>query len=390
MLPEFLQNLIELITSYLPPILGAILVLIVGWLLALVIRKIVHRLMKRTEWDERLLGNTIVDTNKFIANLVYYLMMVVVLLIVLEMLGVTYVLDPIRDMLSKFLTAIPNIIQGIVIAFIGYIIAKFISNLVKVAGSVIDRLAIQVGFKETDKLIYFIQQVVFIIIFIPFIIEALDTLHLEAVTTPANIILHELMDAVPNIIGAILIITLFAIGGRFISSFLKDLLVNLGTDKLADRLQLFILGENSLSAVLSNIAFFFLVFFGVVSGVEMLGFEQLTTILYAVLSLMGKILFGLIVMVIGNTIASAVYNGLIKAEDNQYIASVARIAILGLFLAIALRTMGIANSIVELAFGLTLGSLAVTIALAYGLGGREAAGKHMARILDRFQGKDKK
>ena len=47
--------------------------------------------------------------------------------------------------------------------------------------------------------------------------------------------------------------------------------------------------------------------------------------------------------------------------------------------------MGIANSIVELAFGLTLGSLAVTVALAYGLGGREAAGKHMEKILKKFQ-----
>jgi len=37
--------------------------------------------------------------------------------------------------------------------------------------------------------------------------------------------------------------------------------------------------------------------------------------------------------------------------------------------------MGIANEIVNLAFGLTLGALAVAFALAFGLGGREAAGK---------------
>jgi len=153
MLPEFLQNLINLITGYLPPILGAIIVLIIGWLVALVIRKIVHRLMKRTEWDERLLGNTIVDTNKFIANLVYYLFMVVILLVVLEMLGVSYVLDPINNMLNKFLTYIPNIIAGLATAFIGFIIAKFVSNLVKMAGSVIDRFAITIGFKETEKLV---------------------------------------------------------------------------------------------------------------------------------------------------------------------------------------------------------------------------------------------
>ena len=52
--------------------------------------------------------------------------------------------------------------------------------------------------------------------------------------------------------------------------------------------------------------------------------------------------------------------------------------------------MGIANSIVELAFGLTLGAIAVAVALSYGLGGREAAGKHMEQILKKFQGKEKK
>ena len=47
--------------------------------------------------------------------------------------------------------------------------------------------------------------------------------------------------------------------------------------------------------------------------------------------------------------------------------------------------MGIANSIVELAFGLILGAIAVAIALSYGLGGREAAGIHMKEILNKLK-----
>ena len=386
MLPDFLENLINMISQYLPGILGAIVVFIVGWLIALIIRRIVHGLLKKTEWDERLLGNTIVDTNKFLANLVYYILMVIILLVVLEMLGVSYVLNPINNMLDEFLGYIPNILAGVAIGFIGFIIAKFVSNLVKIAGSVIDRFGTKIGFKETDKLIYFVQQVVFIIIFIPFIIEALNTLQLEAITQPANNILHELMDAVPQIIGASLLITIFIVGGRFLTTFLKDLLKNIGTDSLSKKLGLSMIGEDfSLSAALAGISFFFMVFFGVISGVEMLGLDRLATVLNTILNLAGNILFGIVVMIIGNVIATAVFNASSKDGDNKYLAGVLRIAILGLFLAIALRTMGIANSIVELAFGLTLGSLAVTIALAYGLGGREAAGKHMEKILKKFQ-----
>jgi len=47
--------------------------------------------------------------------------------------------------------------------------------------------------------------------------------------------------------------------------------------------------------------------------------------------------------------------------------------------------MGIADDIVNLAFGLTLGSIAVAFALAFGLGGREAAGKSMEDFLSRFR-----
>lgn len=388
--PDFLQTFIDNMHSSLPGVVGAIVVFVVGWLIAIVIRKIVHGLMKKTEWDERLLGNTIVDTNKFVANLVYYLFMVILLLIVLEMLGLSHVLDPIKHMLTEFLGFIPNIVAAGAIVFLGYVIALFVSNLVKMAGSFIDRLAETTGFKDTEKLIYFLQKIVFVVIFIPSIIQALNALQLDAITNPANNILHALTDAVPNIIGAVLIVVIFGVGGKFLSSFLGELLGNMGADEFGKKLQLFIVSEDhSLSKTVANIVYFFIVFFGVVTGIEMLGFDRLSEIFHTILNLLGSILFGLLVMVIGNVVATTVHSGLLKANENSHIAGIARVGIIGLFLAIALRTMGIANSIVELAFGLTLGSLAVTIALAYGLGGREAAGKHMEKILKRFQ-KDEK
>lgn len=387
--PTFLNNAIDFINNVMPKELGILAVFLIGWLFALIVKKIVYKLMIRTDWDERLLGNTIMDTNKFIANLMYYLIMLILLLIVLEMIGASYVLNPLKDMLYNMVGFIPSILLAGAILFIGYIIAKVISNLVKMAGSIIDRFADKIGFKDSNKLISFFQQIVFFIIFIPFLIQALNALKLNAITNPANNILHKMMDAIPNLIGAIVIVSLFAIGGKFLTSFLKDLLLNLGTDNLTKKLHLFILQEDqSLSKVISNVVFFFLVFFGVVSGIEMLGFTRLSDILHNMLNLTGDIIFGIIVIVIGNFIAVSVYNVISKSKENKFAAGISRVAIMGLFLAISLRTMGIANSIVELAFGLTLGSLAITVALAYGLGGREAAGKHMEKILKRFQKED--
>ena len=100
--------------------------------------------------------------------------------------------------------------------------------------------------------------------------------------------------------------------------------------------------------------------------------------------MVSKIFFGLLVLVVGNFVSKLAFSSLEKGGDS-FLASIARVAILGLFLAISLRTMGIANEIVTLAFGLTLGSVAVAVALAFGLGGREAGGRQMEYILSKFR-----
>ena len=62
-----------------------------------------------------------------------------------------------------------------------------------------------------------------------------------------------------------------------------------------------------------------------------------------------------------------------SAKHSSLLAAVARVAILAFVGAMALRQMGIADDIIVLAFGLTLGSAAVAAAIAFGMGGREEA-----------------
>lgn len=370
-------------------VIAALVILIIGWFIAKTIRKVVYKILKSTFWDEKLLGKVAegVDFNVLISKIIYYLLMIIVLMTVLETMGLTSVLDPIKAMLSEFLGFIPNLIAACLIGFVGYIIATFVSNLISVTGNFMDKVAEKAGFKDADKLVNIIKQVVFIIIFIPFLIQALNALQLNAITAPANEILNSIFGIIPNILGAAAVIAIFVIGGRFLTGFLKELLNSMGVDSLAQKIQLSsIIGEKqSLSKIISGVVFYFLVFFGIITGVEMLELNQLTEALNSILNLSGQILFGLVILVLGNFIATTIFNSLSKSDNNKFIAGIVRVAIIGLFLAISLRTMGIANSIVELAFGLTLGAVAVAIALSYGLGGREAAGDHMKSILGKFK-----
>lgn len=386
---ELLTQLQSTMGEYLPGVVGALVVLVIGWLLAGGLRRITKRVLKSTNLDEKIMGNSQsgVSSEKLIGNLVYYLAMIVVLLVVLEMLGVSQVLDPLKNMLNEFLGFFPNLIAAGIIGFVGYIIAKVASELVNLTGNAVGRLSAKAGVSSNINLTDIVKRVIFILVFIPVLIVSLDTLQLHSIADPAKAMLGDFMDAIPNILAAVVIIGAFYMGGRFITSLLKDLLHSLGADTFSAKLKLGnILGENQqLSSLLASLAFFFVMFLGVMTGVEQLGFTQLTDILNDMFVMSGQIFFGLLVMILGNFLANIASKSLSQGQDGAFMASIARFAILGLFLAISLRTMGIANDIVNMAFGLTLGAIAVAAALAFGLGGREAGGKQMEYILSRFR-----
>jgi hypothetical protein len=75
---------------------------------------------------------------------------------------------------------------------------------------------------------------------------------------------------------------------------------------------------------------------------------------------------------LSNVIAKLVGSG---TGEGSFAQTIVRYAIIALFTAIGLTFMGLADQIVMMAFGLILGSAAVATALAFGLGGRDAAGR---------------
>lgn len=376
------------ISSFLPDLLAALLILLIGWLLARGIKAIIVKLLRKTSWDERVFGRSNVgDTNVFLANIVYYLVMIIVILAVLEVLGINEALAPLGNMLNEFLLFIPNLIGAILIVFIGYLLAKFVSNLIHIGGSFLDRFVDRTGFKDTDKLVRILRKIVFIVIFIPFLIQAFNALQMDAISQPANDVLYAFTEMIGQILVAGLVLAVFIWGGKFLANFLEDLFKSMGLDNAAEKIQIHnMIGANqSLSKILANLVYFFLVFFGVITAVEILGLDRLTITLNEILEVTGQIIFGLIILALGNYISLLIYNTMTRSSNNTFIAGIIRWASLALFIAIALRTMGIANEIVELAFGLILGAIAVAVALSYGLGGREAAGEHFKDIIKKLR-----
>ena len=158
---------------------------------------------------------------------------------------------------------------------------------------------------------------------------------------------------------------------KFVSGFIGKLLAGVDVDGFARRIGLGVLigDTTSIPQVVAGLVFCFIVFSGLVTAVNILGFDDLTLLLNEMFEITLQIVFGLVVLAIGSVIAGFAYRGVRASQDSEFLASIARYTVLALFAAIALRTMGIADDIINLAFGLTLGALAVAFALSFGLGG---------------------
>lgn len=392
---DFLNNLTNSLSeqfgNLIPGVLGAILVLIIGFFVAKVIKRIAKKLLSKTQIDDNIQKslNTSIRVDEFVAKLLYYLVVLISLLIALNLLGADSVLVPLQDMIHEFIGYIPNIVAAGIIGYAGYFIAKIGSGATGFISERLEVYANKMGFDAGSvDLSKIVSQFVFIIIFIPIIILALDTLNMEAISQPASQMLTDLLEAIPMILAAGLILGLFFIVGRFITNFIADLLINMGLDKFSESLSLnSILGERSISKLVGNIIFFFIMFTGIIAAAEKLELGQVTDVLNDVFHIAGQIFFGLAILLGGLFISNIAVKTLSMNPSNKWMIPVIRFAILGIFLAFALHTMGIAESIVNLAFGLTLGAIAVAFALAFGLGGREAAGEQLKKFFDNINNK---
>jgi len=363
--------------------LAALLILIIGLFVAKFVKGIITKLISKSGVDEKL-GDSKVVISKLIGKLVYFFLMIVVFMIALEKLGMTAALEPLRGMVSKFTDFIPNIIGAGLVGYIGYMLANVVSELVALSGDTIQKFAPKLKLPENLNLVKILKQVVFILIFIPLLIAALNILNIETISKPATEMLNGFFAAIPKILVAALILIVFVIIARFISSLLKDLLSSLNVDSTLEKMNMkSLFGNTNVANAISKIAYTFIILFGLITAIEKLEFAQLTNILDTVISYSGKIIFGVIIIAIGMWLANLLTSTISKG-NSPFVSSIIKIAIIAIFLAIGLRSMGIADEIVNLAFGITLGTVALTIVLSFGLGGREAAGKQMSKILEKF------
>jgi hypothetical protein len=356
------------------PILIALAILIIGMIIARLVRKVLQKSLSRVSWLNRENADgSVTDLATPIATLVYSILVLFVLIAVLGQMGLTDVLEPLKGMANQFLGYVPNIIGAGIVGYVGWILAKLISEFVGMAlGKADEQLALRTG-NDDIKVSKLGSSFVFAAILLPIVVAALGILDIEAISGPATAMIQQLMSAIPNIIGAAIILLVTWFVAKFVVSILGGILEGMNIDAMPQKLGI----QNLFSAtftptkLIGNGIMFFAMLTGLTAAVDRLNIDIISEIMARVLQFGGGILIGGAILIIGNFLSVLAYNAV--SRSNPALANIARFAILGLVTAMGLRAMGLADNIVNLAFGLTLGAVAVAIALAFGFGGRDAA-----------------
>ena len=381
------------IVGYLPYLVAGVVLSLVAWLVASLLRGAIGRALAATSLDERLSQHAgMAPISLQAGNVVFWLVLLLFLPSVLSAFQLSGTLGPVQDMLTRLLDLLPNIFAAAVIGFVGYLVARvlrgLVTNLLAAAGA--DAVSERVGLDASVKLSRLAGTLVFLLVLVPSLIAALDALKIEAVSGPAIMMLGKLLDAVPHILAAVIILLLTWYVARFVAALLAKLLDNAGADSLPERVGLaqVFSGNTRPSALAQWAVMFFAMLFAVVEASDQLGFSQVRDVVTTFIGFAGEIVLGGLILAVGFWLANLAYRAIDRASgpNTRGLAPVARIAILGIVIAMGLRAMGLANEIVVLAFGLSLGAVAVAVALSFGLGGREAAGKLAEHWLQRWRG----
>ena len=404
---------LDTIFEYLPKVGGAALLLGLAWVLATLAKTLLMRILAPLRLDDRLAesgGESPFVLSETLGNALYWFIFLFFLTPILDTLQLEGPLGPVQNLLDQILSALPRVLEAVIIGAIGWFVARIVreivTNLLSATGA--DRLGARFGLNSTEggtSLSGLIGTIVYVLVLIPTTIAALNALQIEAISDPAIGMLEQVLEYIPRIFAASAILAVFFAMGRFVCDFVTNILTSLGFNNLPSILGLPGLSQSSADSAADEesttlqsrtpaefvgiIAWVGVILLGLIAAVETLEFEALSVIVSGLLVILGQILVGLVVFAIGLYLANFAYSLIASSgsSQSQLLGQATRVTILIFVGAMALQSIGLAPEIVNLAFGLLLGAIAVAIALAFGLGGRDIAAEQTRIFLASFQQK---
>ncbi|MDN6293433.1 MAG: mechanosensitive ion channel [Alkalibacterium gilvum] len=393
------ENALANFINFLPQLLMGIVLIIVAWVVATLVKKALVKGLEATGMSSKLSKWGAADTDDQGSNMVsalgkvgYFLVWVLFLPGIFATFGLESIGRPVTNMIDTALAFLPNIIAALIILVLGFYVAKFVKNLIynlgvaanvdkmmnKLTGST-DNSNTEMVKSNKQTLASVLANTVYVLILIPIVLMALDVLNIDTIAQPISEVLNSILGAIPNILVAVVLLAVGVAIAKFAGDMLKDLLRGTGFNKYSSYLNKSGDMNVDLAKIIGNTVAALIGVFFLVEALNALNLTMLNDIVAAIIAYLPNILFAAIIIGLafagGKMLASAIK----KSTGSKFAGELIKYIVIVFALFMALDQLNFGSNIVNLAFLFIIGGLAVAFAVSFGLGGRDFARKQLER-----------
>ena len=375
------------------PVVQAILLLLLAWIVAVIARAIVRKILSgyaarkapSAPEEVRAISG---DTIRIIGNIVFAVVFLLFLPGALEKLGLSSVTAPLTGLASKFINFLPNLIAAIILIAFGFFLAKLASQLLSklLKKTKLDSFQAHCGIQPRagSEFSDIIAKIAYALILIIFVVAGIQVLNISAISNPATEMVSTIFRFIPLLFAAIILIAFGIFLGNLIGNLVRSILGGTGLDNIsASTYQTKFPKAAPLSRIIGYIVTAVIDIIFVVAGIKILGIEVLSDVGGAIIGYLPSLLAACIVLVAAWAASSWIQKLITKSYPKAgTLALLVKVLIMVLAGFMAISQLGISKDITDTLFKWICIGGAAAFALAFGLGGRDWA---KAR-LEKFSG----
>ena len=410
-----LQNTWNSFAAMLPNLLIGILLIVVAWIVATVVRKAVTKGLRAVNFDNRLVGWGAVRSEEqgsgmidMLGQVFYYLVWVLFLPGIFETFGLASVAQPIQNMLDTALSFIPNLLAAVALVIVAVVAGKFVRNLVynialtlnvdrwiakltnqtdnSASARTTETQATDVATKfedNKDSIAKVLANIVYVLILIPILTVALEVLGIRSISEPIINVLNSIMNAIPNILVAVILLAVGIAIAKFVGDLVTSLLRGTGINNLTSSMGMSGASNFDLAKIGGQVVAGVIGLFFFVEALNALNLYVLNAIGAAIIAYLPNVIFALIILGLGVIGGQWLGNLVTRSSGSRWAGRLVHYVLVAFSLFMVLDQLNFASDIVTTAFMFIIGGLAVAFALAFGLGGRDFARKQLEKLDDK-------
>ena len=207
---------------------------------------------------------------------------------------------------------------------------------------------------------------------------------------PLQDALSTFFSYLPQVVGAIIILIIGYIVARVLQGVVTRVLRSIGFEGWMERggiKQFFDRSQTTETpaSVLGKLVFWFVFIIAITMAADALGIPQVSAVLAQLIAYIPSIIAAILILILAALLGNFLAGVVRGATGSDLLGSIARYAIIVYAVFAALTQLGVAVELTAPTFLIVLGAMALALAIAFGLGGREVARDVIEKAYNRRQ-----